>query len=156
MGNRIADKVSKFWETVYEMHLYPTKVEGLFKAFIITISWVGGIYFVQPEGAISSETATGVYLFSLALIMEYVVPLVVCKKNVKKLLPFVIVFISIIVAVSAFSIIVQHPIKGVVFDVLKIGTIIPQVIIWIDVILQLWIDSPKGGVVKAGTQLRDI
>ncbi|MFG6335588.1 MAG: hypothetical protein K1W20_09025, partial [Lachnospiraceae bacterium] len=100
--------------------------------------------------------ATGVYLFSLALIMEYLVPLVLYKKKVKKILPFIIVAISIIVALSAFSIVVQHPIKNLALEILKNGTIIPQVIIWIDVIFQLWIESPQTGVVKLGTQLKDI
>ena len=150
------DKITRFWEALNDIHLYPTKAEAMFKAFIITISWVGGICFVQSEDVISNETATGVYLFALALIMEYAVPLLVSEKNIKKILPFIIVGMSISVAVLAFSIIVQHPIRNVALEMLKRGTIVPQIIIWIDVIFQLWIKAPKPVVVKPATQLRDI
>lgn len=152
----IQKKVESFWEFIYRMHLYKTKAEGFSKALIITISWVGGVCFTGSNGTISNEIATSVYLFSLALIMEYMVPLVTYEKNAEKVLPFAIVAISTVMLMCTFAILVKHPIKWVEIEMLKQGTIIPQIIIWIDVIVKFWVEPPKPKVVAVGTRLKGL
>ena len=130
----------KFWKFLSNIHLYSTKAEGLFKAVIILVSWIGGICFEETTNGISSKTATGTYLFSLALLMEYAVPLVLTKEYRKKLLPFMVCAISIGTLACAFSIMVNNPFTCVSIQVLKLGTIIPIAIILGDVVLQLIIE----------------
>lgn len=73
-----------FWERLYSLHLYPTKGEALLKAFLITISWIGGILCANPR------TANACYLFSLAIIKEYIVKLAVERDIFPKILPLIL------------------------------------------------------------------
>lgn len=58
-------KGHSFWYYLYISHLYSSKGEALFKASILSLSWVGGFW--------SEASVTAYYLFSIAVIMEYAV-----------------------------------------------------------------------------------
>lgn len=131
-----------FWELIYNMHLYDTKGEALFKAFLITISWVGGVNMVTLPDNITITLAASLFLFSAALIMEYAVKLVVTEKIVARILPLVIVGVSGICVIATFGMLVDKPLKLDLQDVYNM-TIFPQWVIWFDVVVQLMINKPS-------------
>lgn len=122
-----------FWYYLYKSHLYTTKAEALFKAFILSISWVGGFW--------SDKTATAYYLFSIAIIMEYVVQLVTAEKLTPKILPIVLIISNIIVAVTSTGQLLNQETETACFQyIIEIST---MAIIWIDTITILLIEKPK-------------
>ena len=120
------------WKFIYNMHLYDSKGEALFKAFLITISWVGGVNMVTLPDKITVSIAASLFLFSAALIMEYAVRLVVTEKIATRILPFVIVGVSGICVIATFGMLVDKPLKMGLVDVYNM-TIFPQWVIWFDV-----------------------
>lgn len=103
MKKDTGDKVSKFWKFVYDIHLYDTKGEALFKAFIIAFSWIGAVYMDSLPDEISVLIAANLFLFSASLVMEYAMKLVTTENIVPRILPSVIVITSGLCAVAAFS-----------------------------------------------------
>ena len=136
------DKESKFWKIIHDMHLYDIKGEGLFKAILITFSWIGGVNMETLPETISVSIATSLFLFSAALIMEYTIRLVVTEKVATKILPLIVVGISFVCGSATFGELVNRPLK-IVLEYLYNMTIIPQCIIWFDVILQLMLNKPN-------------
>lgn len=143
MANKAKDKSSKFWEFIYDMHLYEGKGEGVFKAFIISFSWIGGVHMASIPTDITINIAASLFLFSIALIMEYLISLIFTDKNSTRIFPFLIVVISSIISFITFGQLADRPFN-VSLDILYIGTIIPQLIIWFDVITYLWLGNPYG------------
>lgn len=87
------DFLSKFRSLIYASHLYSTKGEALFKAIAIAISWIGGVC--------KQDVASAYYLFSIAIIMEYVIQLICAQKTPSKIIPFIIVLSNTIVLLSS-------------------------------------------------------
>ena len=79
----------KIADCINMLHLYTTKGEALFKSVVITISWAGGVY--------NQDTPIAYYLFSISIIMEYVIQLVQAKKFFPKFLPILLVVSNIAV-----------------------------------------------------------
>ena len=125
-------QLRSIWYWISRAHLYTTKSEALFKAFQITVSWVGGL------GTTPGPTAY--YLFSLSIIMEYAVQLVLARKIIPKALPFILTFSNIVVALCAFSQLVTHQEATFPFQFyIEISTLI---IIWTDATTILLIENP--------------
>lgn len=125
-----------FWSAVYSLHLYPTKAEALFKAFLITISWVGGILYADPRNT------NAFFLFSLAMIMEYAVKLITEQNIFPKILPVILIAIN----AGVFFVMLARLFKG------DIGcpspcflgvTAASIVLIWVDTIAMLLIEHPN-------------
>ena len=134
---------NKIWKWIYDLHLYDIKGEGLFKTILITFSWVGGVKMNSLEGNITVSVATNLFLFSIALIMEYAVKLVMTETFLTKLLPSLIIFLNCICVIATFAELVDKSF-GIKFECLYNMTIASQVIIWVDVIAQLIIPQPVG------------
>ena len=73
------DKIYNCYSKIYSCHLYSSKGEAIFKTVLITISWLGGIHMSAEPASITSEIASSFYLFSMALIMEYIIKWVTQK-----------------------------------------------------------------------------
>lgn len=127
------DNRHSFWYYLYKFHLYTSKGEALFKASILSISWVGGFW--------SNRSATAYYLFSIAIIMEYAVQLIAAEKVVPKILPFVLIMCNTIVALTSTGQLFNHATETFLFQ--YIVEIVTMVIIWIDTITILMIEKPK-------------
>lgn len=155
MQKETLDKVTKFWKFLYDMHLYEKKGEGFFKAFIITFSWVGGVHLKSLPNEITTPLATSFFLFSIAIIMEYTVRFVTTKEIAKKILPLFILGISFWVSLVAFGELTNHPFS-VAVDTLYKGLIVPQFIIWFDVIIHVMIEKPGGKNKLIETTLKDM
>lgn len=132
----------KLYHIINDMHLYTSKGEALFKASIITISWVGGVNFSSIPEPIPHNIGSAFYLFSLALIMEYIIQLITTKKIWNRLFVFAIIFCSIALLILSSSIMLDKPLKIVSNDSLANLSIIPQACIWLDVITMLLIEPP--------------
>ena len=142
MGKVRAGKACGFWEFLYDMHLYKTKGEGLFKAAVISFSWVGGVHLKQLPSTISISIATSLFLFSVAIIMEYAVGIVRAEKIAAKIFPIIIVIISFFISFVTFGNLTNRPFS-VELSLLYAGTIVLQVIIWLDVLIYLLIGKPR-------------
>lgn len=127
------DNGHSFWYYLYKSHLYTSKAEALFKAFILSVSWVGGFW--------SNISATAYYLFSIAIIMEYAVQLITAEKFVPKILPFVLILCNIIVALTSTGQLFNHTTETFLFQ--YIIEIVTMVIIWIDTITIVMIEKPE-------------
>lgn len=133
-GNKtVHDDGHSFWYYLYKSHLYTSKGEALFKAFILSISWVGGFW--------SNISATAYYLFSIAIIMEYAVQLITAEKFVPKILPFVLIMCNAIVALTSTGQLFNHATETFPFQ--YIIEIVTMAIIWIDTITILMIEKPE-------------
>lgn len=149
------NKEHSFWRKFNNIHLYPTKAEALLKTFLITISWIGGIPPSSNINTVNTEIASAFYLFSLALIMEYIVKLVTEKKFLPKLFPFIIVGFSIVILLLSTSVLLNKPIKHITYDILWFGTFIPQIFIWFDAITMVLIEVPSIDAVPIEDTLKD-
>lgn len=139
MKNKFS-KEHSFWERFNNIHLYPTKAEALFKAAIITISWIGGVHYTVPPEQLTNEIGAAFYLFSLALIMEYVVRLATVKKFMSKLFPFLIVTFGVIVFMLSSAVLLDRPFDAITYEFLGLYATIPQFIIWFDVVTMILIE----------------
>ena len=137
LAKNIGDKM---WEFIYGLHLYDSKAEGIFKAFIITISWIGGVHMsIVPDEA-TIPIASSLFLFAISLVMEYTVRLVIVDKIIPRILPLVIVAISVVCAFVSFAELVGRPF-GIELDCIYNMTIVPQIVIWFDVLVHLMINK---------------
>ena len=148
-------KMHNFWVNFNKIHLYSSKGEAFFKAAIISISWIGGVHLSNIPSTLSNEIGSAFYLFSLALIMEYIIKLVTVKKFLPKIFPAVIIAFSTIVLLLSSSIIMNKPFKKISYDCLSICTIIPQAVIWFDAISMILIEVPSDEVVPVESTLKD-
>lgn len=138
----VHDDRHSFWYYLYKSHLYTSKAEALFKASILSISWVGGFWSDSWVGEFwGNISATAYYLFSIAIIMEYAVQLIIAEKFVPKILPLVLIICNIIVALTSTGQLFNHATETFLFQ--YIIEIVTMVIIWIDAIIILMIEKPK-------------
>ena len=122
-----------FWYYLYRSHLYQSKGEALFKAFILSLSWVGGFW--------RDTSVTAYYLFSIAIIMEYAVQLITAKKFTPKILPFILIFSNALVALASSGQLFNGATETFRFQyIVEVAT---MVIVWIDAISTLMIEKPE-------------
>lgn len=125
-----------FWSAVYSLHLYPTKAEALFKSFLITISWVGGVLYADPRNT------NAFFLFSLAMIMEYAVKLVVEQNVLPKIMPVIHIIINTLVFFSMLSRLFRGDIDcPSLFFLYVTGVSIG--LIWVDTLVMLFVEHPN-------------
>lgn len=137
------NKEHSFWTKFNNIHLYPTKAEALLKTALITISWIGGIPPSSNISTVNTEIASAFYLFSLALIMEYIVKLVTEKNFLPKLFPFIIVGFNIVIFLLSTSVLLDKPINYITYNLIWFGTVIPLIFIWFDAITMILIEAPN-------------
>lgn len=130
------------WYYLYMSHLYNSKSEALFKTAVLSISWVGGFW--------NTVSATAYYLFSISVVMEYVVQLVTAKELAPKVLPFTLVLGNLIVFFASTGPLFGGNDKTFVFQ--YVVEIITMVIIWIDTCTTLMIEPPDECMIE--TSLR--
>lgn len=126
----------KFWKTLSDMHLYDTKGEGAFKAFVISFSWAGSIWMTGCSSPMTRELGAAFHLFSLALIMEYVIKIIKFKNFAPKFFPL------ILCGLSAYIFVITTPAIFNGYLICEYGTLLSctQIligVIWFDVVLQL-------------------
>ena len=124
---------AKFWQYFNNIHIYLNKGEAIFKAAVITLSWIGGVYLSKTCEKITDEIAVAFYLFSLALIMEFLIPLLNSKRIVKRILPFVLCGINFILFFCTSAVLLNRPFKNIGCGFFEWLAIISLVIIWVDV-----------------------
>ena len=88
---------------IRDSHIYENKWEGIMKACAFLMSWFVGVYPIVENGDIGLQGAA--YLvFGYSIIMEFVPMLVNRRKRfVCSVLPVILVLLSIVVLISAFS-----------------------------------------------------
>lgn len=121
-----------FWYYLYMLHLYNSKAEALFKAGVISVSWVGGFW--------SEVSATAYYLFSIAIIMEYVVQLVTAEKFVPKILPLILILNNVVVFLTATGQLLSQ--KKDAYSFQYVLEIITMIVIWVDMLTMVLIEQP--------------
>ena len=124
-----------FWQTLHKIHIYDNSGEAIFKAAVITISWIGGVHFAQEAQSI----AVAFYLFALALIMEYLIPLIKAKSIWSRILPFILCGINFVLVFFAFALVLNKPLEWIENRCLRNLTIASLILIWSDVIVMLLI-----------------
>lgn len=140
-----------FWQTLHKIHIYKDSREAVFKATMITISWIGGIHFACATEKDAQSIGVAFYLFSLALIMEYLIPLLKGKTIWNRILPFVLCGINFVLVFFAFALLLNSPFEGIEDRYLRDLTIASLIFIWSDVIVMLLIkpDSKKSDLKKS-------
>lgn len=148
----------KFWDTLDEIHFYKSKGEGLFKGIAITLSWCGGVNIsnFSEKTAPNNVIAASFFLFSIALIMEYVVQLVTVDNFLKKIVPGLMVLPSVIVLLVSGGELLNRPITFISLEVAYKTTIFPQIIIWIDILTQIFIEQPKRNKISLEEKLQQV
>ena len=126
-------KRKKILEIIQQIHLYDGKGESLFKTLGLWVSWVGGVY--------NQDFAAAYFLFSCTIIMEYAVQLVITRRFIPKILPFILIISNAISFILSCSQLL-HSGSVVYYSqvLIEIGTLI---IISIDSILMLLFESPN-------------
>lgn len=148
----------KFWNTLEEIHFYKSKAEGLFKGIAITLSWCGGVNIssLSEKTTLDSVIAVGFFLFSIALIMEYAVQLVTVEKFLNKIVPGLMVLPSVVVLLVSGGELFNRPVTFISLEATYKLTIFPQIIIWIDILTQIFIEKPKGNRTSIEEKLQQI
>lgn len=121
-----------FWYYIYELHLYSSKGEALFKAIALAVSWGGGVWH--------QDTAAAYYLFSIAIIMEYVVQLIKAKRFVPKVLPIILIISNTIVLVFATGQVIQQ--ESMTFPFQFYVEVVTIILIGFDAMIMLLIEPP--------------
>ena len=148
----------KFWNTLEEIHFYKSKAEGLFKGIAITLSWCGGVNISNFSGKTTFDNVivASFFLFSIALIMEYAVQLVTVGSFLKKIVPGLMVLPSVIVLLVSSGELLNRSLAFISFGVAYKLTIFPQIIIWIDILTQIFIERPKGNKTSIEEKLQKV
>lgn len=148
----------KFWNTLEEIHFYKSKAEGLFKGIAITLSWCGGVNIsnFSEKTIFNNVIAASFFLFSIALIMEYAVQLVTVESFLKKIVPGLMVLPSVIVLLVSGGELLNRPLAFIALGVAYKLTIFPQIIIWIDILTQIFIERPKGNKTSIEEKLQKV
>lgn len=138
------EKWNSFYKILDELHFYSLKAEGLFKIILLAVSCAGCIVIPSGEKGFDCQTAiVNLYLFSVALIMEFVVKLVVADSFISKIVPMLIVVPSIIAFIFSATKLLGKQLPFVTYEMAVICVVIPLVVIWIDVWIQILIEKPK-------------
>lgn len=137
------DKCYSYYSKFYNCHLYNSKAEAIFKTVLITISWLGGIHLSKEPAAITREIASSFYLFSMALIMEYIIKWVTQKDIYSKVFPFLIVMPSILVLFLTSAELFERSFSWTGYNLLFWSTVIPQFVIWFDMLTMVLIEPPR-------------
>lgn len=124
---------SKFWQSFNSIHIYDSRSEATFKAVIITLSWIGGVKLQEAPGVVTREIGAAFYLFSLALIMEFFMPLFHAKTFIKRFFPFFLSALNLVLFFWTSAILLDKPFTNIGYNYLKWSTIISLIIIWVDV-----------------------
>lgn len=148
----------RFWNTLEQIHFYKSKAEGLFKGIAITLSWCGGVNLpeLSEKTTLDSVIAASFFLFSIALIMEYAVQLVTVDNFLKKIVPGLMVLPSVIVLLVSGGGLLNRPVAFISLEMAYGLTIFPQIIIWIDILTQIFIERPKGNKISIEEKLQQI
>lgn len=156
MTNRQTKRSKWFYSVLDELHFYKTKGEGIFKACAIFVSWGGGVNIPDFKDSmqLDSTIAVSFFLYSIAIIMEYIVQLVGEKRFIKKIIPVLMVTPSFIVFGVSICTLLQRPLAQIPIGPTYWCTIIPWIVIVIDVIVQCSIEKPETCVLV--TQLQSI
>lgn len=142
-------KLSKARKKIQKIYLYDNMLEGLFKACIITLSWfvgVSGLYrcIINTDMSSKHSFTAGVFIFSLAIIMEYVLGLNNSENDWrKKLFLISIIGISVVIFLSASDEMLNSTYREQCLYAYYIGTIILQFIIWINICLHIIFGNNK-------------
>lgn len=134
---------SKFWKHFQSIHIYNTKAEALFKSFIITLSWIGGVRLTETPNTITREIGATFYLFALALIMEYLLKLLNSDNIVPKILPFSLCILNIFTVLCTSAVFFDKPFDKIQYEHLYCIALISLGIIWFDVTTMLLIEPSK-------------
>lgn len=137
------DKFYSYYSKLYNCHLYSSKGEAILKTLLITISWLGGIHLSKEPLVITREIASSFYLFSMALIMEYIMKWVTQKDIYSKVFPFLIVMPSILVLFLTSAELFERSFSWACYNLLFWSTVIPQFIIWFDMLTMVLIEPPR-------------
>lgn len=120
------------WYYIYELHLYTSKGEALFKAIALAVSWGGGVWH--------QDTAAAYYLFSIAIIMEYAVQLIRAKRFMPKVLPIILIISNAFVLVFSTGQVIQQETLTYPFQFyVEVVTII---LIGLDALIILLVEPP--------------
>ena len=141
-----------FWRGFHKIHLYPTRAEAVFKAMLITVSWIGGVRLSVPPELLSREIGISYYLFALALIMEYAISLFTQKGIVSKILPFLLCAANALTFFWTTGILVDRPFVSIEYRHFQITVIFSLFLIWFDAITMLLITPVK----KRENELKEI
>lgn len=147
------EKGKKIWEFISDMHLYDTRMEALFKVAVIVVSWYGGVQMAKQPDETFAPVAASLFLFSLSLIMEYAVRLVVKKKIATRILPFLIFALSLYCAAVAFGKMTENSAGPNLTKLYGIAGI-PLILICVDVAVYVLLGDNK--TVPIETKLKDI
>lgn len=128
-----------FWQTLHKIHIYDNSAEAVFKAVVITISWIGGVHFTCAPEQITQSIGGAFYLFALALIMEYLIPLIKGKSIWARILPLALCLINFVLFFWTSAILLNRPFEGIEYRCLRNLTIASLILIWSDVIVMLLI-----------------
>ena len=123
-----------FWCNFNKIHIYKSKTEATFKAAIITISWIGGVKLQQAPSNITQGIGVAFYLFALALIMEFLIPLIKAKGFINRIFPFILSSINFVLFFWTSAVLLNNPFNNIGYEHLKWSTIISLIVIWIDVV----------------------
>jgi hypothetical protein len=123
-----------FWHDFNKIHIYESKAEATFKAVIITISWIGGVKLQQTPSKITREIGVAFYLFALALIMEFIIPLLQANGFIKRILPFALSSINFLLFFWTSAVLLDNPFNNIGYEYFKWGTIVSLIVIWFDVV----------------------
>lgn len=83
------NKLERVLYWLYQLHMYTSKGEAFFKAGCITVAFAGAFW--------SKASAAAYYLFSISIVMEYLMMVINSKKFLPKLVPFTLVCCNLIV-----------------------------------------------------------
>ncbi len=120
---------------IYNLHLYSTKGEALFKACALLISWGVGVW--------KQDATVAYFLFSMSIVVEYAIQLIRSKKGdyLQRVFPFILVISNSIVYIFSLSQ-MSHNINTISgFE--EVLAIITVTIISFDMLCTLLLDVPE-------------
>ena len=130
---------SEFVRIIYELHLYESKGESLFKTFAFAISWGVGLYW--------QSLPVSYYLFSITIIMEFLFKLICQKKFLPKVLPFLFVISNLFVFILSTIEILGNSSK--IHTIEFTIELIACILVSVDMALTLLIETPEDAKIES-------
>lgn len=139
------NRVEKFLCAIYELHIYSTFNETLFKGILFLITWVGAV-LVYHQTNPSSQILGGVsFLYATSYISEIGMYLNPRNSIYKKIFPFLIIIWAVIMLSVGGAMLFNNKISFETDTIIWL-CFLPVAIYILDSLLYYWIPLPNGKV----------
>ena len=139
-SHKILEKIPKI---IYELHIYSSFKETLFKFLIFSISWIGAVFCYYKAQVDNVVFGGAVLIYALSYLAEFGFQLNPRNSFWKKIFPFLIVLWSVLMGGIGAALLFNKRIDFFNNNTIIGLCVIPNAIYLLDILLFYWVAGPK-------------